>query len=337
MGLEGVVGLIFVVVVCCYAVKTAVADSVYAIRGQTPPRVKLRMAELQKTGKARYSFWDYLGDLFQHALEERRKVRDARRADPLAGRGPLRRFLSKWWAKQWEEAWDAWLDRQEKKEQAKADRAERRRSKPAEGDPIDDDAPLWRRWSAGVGNWFRKLFKVDVDRDGDGGAVDDDTEYQGPQASQGPSGGPQQPAPTGSGRGGPPPENAVPQRPAPRPAATPQPGDQPLATVIPMFKEESTMSDAPEVTGLGTATQYAGGMAQAHASSVAATEQFVANLQGNGVSGEVISAATAAQEASNAAAAAWDRANQVLTQHSQVKEAYDANPGAGSKEFVTAE
>lgn len=334
-GFEGILGFLFVFVVCCYAVKTAFSDSVYAIRGQMPPRVKMRMAEMQKNGKARYGFWDYLRDLWHDALEDRRKARDARRANPEAGRGPMRRFLSKWWTKRWEDAWDDWLDKQAKKKQAKADR-EDAQADAAEFQPVKDDKPWWRRRPTGVGDWFRKLFKVDLNRDG-AGSDNDDTEYEGPEPAQGPSGtpDPQQPAPSGSGRGGPTPD-PLPQ-PAPAGGAAPQPGGQPLATVIPMFKEGSTMSDAPEVTGLGTATQYAGGMAQAHAGSVAQTEQFVATLQGNGVSGEVIGAATAAQEASNAAAAAWARANQVLSQHGQVKEAYDSNPGAGSKEFVTAE
>ncbi|GGM23133.1 hypothetical protein ACFFX1_10700 [Dactylosporangium sucinum] len=92
-----------------------------------------------------------------------------------------------------------------------------------------------------------------------------------------------------------------------------------------------------EVAGLGTARQFAAGMSAAYTGQSEHTGQFVATLREQGVDGAVVDAAEAAQQASDAAAAAWARADQVLTTHGQVGEAYAANPGAGSKEFVMDE
>lgn len=78
-------------------------------------------------------------------------------------------------------------------------------------------------------------------------------------------------------------------------------------------------------------------MTAAIAGQTGDTAAFVAHLQFSGVTGEVIDAALAAQQASAAAAAAWHRAHVELVNHGQVGEAYAANPGAGSKEFVTAD
>ena len=89
-----------------------------------------------------------------------------------------------------------------------------------------------------------------------------------------------------------------------------------------------------EVAGLGSARQFAAGMSAAFAGQSGHTGQFVELLRGQGVDGAVVSTAEAAQQASDAAAAAWARADQVLTAHGQVGEAYAANPRGGSKEFL---
>jgi hypothetical protein len=92
-----------------------------------------------------------------------------------------------------------------------------------------------------------------------------------------------------------------------------------------------------DVSGLGTARRFAAGMSAAFASQVATTGHFVATLRAEGVSGPVITAAETARQASDSAAAAWARADQVLNGHGQVGEAYTANPGAGNREFVMQE
>lgn len=89
-----------------------------------------------------------------------------------------------------------------------------------------------------------------------------------------------------------------------------------------------------EVAGLGAAQQFAAGMSAALAGQLGHTGQFVELLRGQGVDGTVVAAAEEAQRASDTAAAAWVRADRVLTAHGQVGEAYAANPGAGSKEFL---
>jgi hypothetical protein len=336
-GLEGIIGFLFTVIVCAYAVKKVVTDSAYAVRGQIPPRVKLRMAELRANGQTRYGFWDYLRDLWHDSLEDRRRAREARRNDPNHGRGPARTFFSNWWAQFWADAWTNWLAHQAKKRQEKAQKQQKKAALQAMGtpDPVDGDQPQWKQWISTIGDWWRNLFAVTIGRFGNRDQDDEEPAPGPPPAGNPVTPGSQPPAAPGPG-GNPPP---APARPVQAPVAVGAgPGGQPLATVIPMFpKGETTMSDAPEVTGLGTAVQYAGGMAQAFAGQTAQTETFIATVQGGGTTGEAIAAATAAMEATNAAAAAWQQAQTVLTQHTAVGEAYGANPGAGDKQFVTAE
>jgi hypothetical protein len=92
-----------------------------------------------------------------------------------------------------------------------------------------------------------------------------------------------------------------------------------------------------EISGLGDAGRFAAGMSAAFAGQTVTTGQFVEVLRAEGVSGPVIVAAEAAQQASDSAAAAWARAQAELAGHRQVGEAYAANPGAGTKGFVTAD
>ncbi len=89
-----------------------------------------------------------------------------------------------------------------------------------------------------------------------------------------------------------------------------------------------------EVSGLGGAGQFAAGMSAATAGQTPYTAAFIATLQASGVGGEVLDAARAAQQATEVAGAAWQRAHTELAGHQQVGEAYAANPGAGTKEFV---
>jgi hypothetical protein len=92
-----------------------------------------------------------------------------------------------------------------------------------------------------------------------------------------------------------------------------------------------------DLGGLGSAQRFAAGMSAAFAGQTAATGQFVATLRASGVDGAAISAAETALQASDMAAAAWARADRVLAGHGQVGEAYAANPGAGTRSFVTSE
>jgi hypothetical protein len=92
-----------------------------------------------------------------------------------------------------------------------------------------------------------------------------------------------------------------------------------------------------EITGLGTAIDYAGAQRQAAEHNAADVEAWLESLQGQDVSGEVIAAALQVVAHLQAAAAAFAQAEAALTRHQQVGEAYHANLDAGTREFVTAE
>lgn len=92
-----------------------------------------------------------------------------------------------------------------------------------------------------------------------------------------------------------------------------------------------------EVTGLVSALAHAREMRKAFEESTAGAEQYAASLANGGVSGEALAAVQQAMEAQQAAAAAWGAAESTLEKHLSVKEAYEANPDAGHREFVTAE
>lgn len=92
-----------------------------------------------------------------------------------------------------------------------------------------------------------------------------------------------------------------------------------------------------EVTGLASALAHAQQMRQAYEESTVSAEQYLASLENGGVTGEALAAVQQAMEAQQAAAAAWGAAESTLTRHLSVKEAYDSNRDAGSREFVTAE
>ncbi|GGM23137.1 hypothetical protein ACFFX1_10695 [Dactylosporangium sucinum] len=95
-----------------------------------------------------------------------------------------------------------------------------------------------------------------------------------------------------------------------------------------------TVTGPAETAGLGSAQQFAAAMTAAFAGQTGSTARFVEDLRTHGVDGAVVTAAEDAQRASDTAAAAWARADQVLTAHKQVGEAYAANPGAGDREFI---
>jgi hypothetical protein len=93
---------------------------------------------------------------------------------------------------------------------------------------------------------------------------------------------------------------------------------------------------APEATGLTSAIAYATQMSSWFLGNATSTEQWIASLQGQGgVTGPAITAAHQAVEKQHETAAAWAACAVVLGGQTQVREAYQANPGAGNREFVT--
>lgn len=140
------------------------------------------------------------------------------------------------------------------------------------------------------------------------------------------------------------------EEPTPDPDPTPDQPTSPAPDNVIQIDRDSRRADAAggntnqqkeqdmaEVTGLATAIRYAADQQTAHEQAVADGEGFAASLAANDVSGPAVAAARRAMELEQQTAAAWAEAAAALEQHQQVKEAYDSNPDAGRKEFVTAE
>lgn len=91
-----------------------------------------------------------------------------------------------------------------------------------------------------------------------------------------------------------------------------------------------------EVAGLSDAIRFSDASALAFRAQAIATEQTVAALAAGGVTGPAAASFAAAMEKSEAAAMDMDAATAELKSHLAVQEAYNANKGAGTREFVTA-
>jgi hypothetical protein len=99
--------------------------------------------------------------------------------------------------------------------------------------------------------------------------------------------------------------------------------------------KESNMS--AEITGIQSAIAFAQGSATAADQSIVQTEMAIANLQAGGTSGDAITQLQQAMENLGAVAATFRAAEATLSSQLAVTEAYAANQGAGSREFVTSE
>lgn len=303
--------VLIVIAVLTYAIKVAFTDGCYAVRGKVPPRIRARMAQAARAGdghRARYGFGDYFSDLWDYAFTALRARQQRKLANPRYG---ARKYLADRWM-------HAWEDLATKHDQARAARLE--------GTDLVRDPGRLGRLTAKIRRFTR--------RNGDTQRI-----TVKPANTPTPTARPAGTAPAAPATPAPSPA-AAPTRPASPTGGAPDNGGR-LALVIPIHsREESAMSNTTgtgEITGLATAQQYAAGMAGAFSSQSANTEQFMANLTANQVTGEAVTAAAQAQELTNAAAAAWASAQDALHRHTQVAEAYAANPDAGSREFVTSE
>jgi crotonobetainyl-CoA:carnitine CoA-transferase CaiB-like acyl-CoA transferase len=92
-----------------------------------------------------------------------------------------------------------------------------------------------------------------------------------------------------------------------------------------------------ESHNLAAALAYTHDMATQSEAGIASTETSITGMTAGGVTGDVITAMHAAQEALAQAAVQFHRAHAELVNHIAVKEAYDANEGAGEKHYVTTE
>lgn len=100
-------------------------------------------------------------------------------------------------------------------------------------------------------------------------------------------------------------------------------------------EKENTLS--AEITGLRSAIAYAEGSATAAERAVTQDEMAIAGLQAGGTTGAAITSLQASMEGHTQNAAHYRAAAAELTQQLQVAEAYEANQGAGTREFVTSE
>jgi hypothetical protein len=323
------------ILIVMYAVKALFTDAAYAVRGETPPRVKVRMAKLKAAGTAdgrprRYGAGDYFRDLWHDAMEDARESRVAKRADAkqakadaagdatpdepgpstVAPTPPIPQFPQFGAGQQNTEQADdealqvpAWLP---------PFTAGIYRDHLAKLDPDGMDA--WRDWMRGMSAEDRRDYWRRIAADVPGNVHDEITE--------------QFPLPirdSGAGQ----PDGLADVRPI-RPTNQEDTVSAPTTT--------AASAGAPEATGLTSATAYARGMADAHASNAASTEQWIASLEGNGgVSGPAVAAARQACEKQQEAAAAWAACADALSGHTSVREAYQANQGAGTREFVTSD
>ncbi|GAA5038612.1 hypothetical protein [Actinopolymorpha pittospori] len=100
---------------------------------------------------------------------------------------------------------------------------------------------------------------------------------------------------------------------------------------------DTTTNVNAEVTGLQSARQYVRAMAEATRHGSNSIESAMSGLLAGEVSGPSLEHLTSAQESLATAANAFEEAAGVLDRHQHVAEAYDANPDAGSREFVKSE
>jgi hypothetical protein len=132
------------------------------------------------------------------------------------------------------------------------------------------------------------------------------------------------------------------EQPEPPTTADPEPGDAEIIQFADWQRpatgsteKENNMS--AEITGLQSAIAYATGSAAAAERAAGQDEMAIANLQAGGTTGAAIASLQASMEGHTQNAAHYRAAAATLTQQLQVKEAYEANQGAGEKKFVTSE
>jgi hypothetical protein len=331
--------------VAWWAVYRLIVDGSYAIRGVVPP------SGPRSRGR-RYGARGYLGEVWSDGwrrLGDRRRARLARRAAGEPGWPRLARLRARlgrnrdaaraWWRdaggsrefhrdgdtitdQRHETLWDRAIDHAEQK------RAARRARKTGAADAASrpDPAPATPDGQPPAADPQRPVQPVgDADSTQSPAAAGGQPDPNGHRPTTDPGR-----VPSPDRRGTPPASDRLDQTGAAEPAGLRQP-PQP-----PPNQPEGT-NDMAEVTGLDSAINFAGDMSNAEQGKASEIESFIAHLQANQVSGEPIAQAQAAMEHHNAAAACWAACQAALVNHKQVQEAYNANPDAGRKEFVTAE
>lgn len=305
-GIEWLIAL----AICWWVIRGGLSDLVLAMRGSAPPRVSEGRARAAATGR-RYGARNYMADLYSDAWKTARAKREARLEQRLEhirehGPGPTWRQRA---GERWSAAWGRWeqrmAERQARREQATA-RPDPEPVAPAAPTGPDPGVPRQR--------------------------VDQDPEQTNPEQEQRRE--PVEPVTVTPWH---------PDRDRPEPqelTARPGPGGRWEVVDTPDRQAgEPTRGDGDmaEVTGLGTAIAFVAGHRQANEHAVSSWEGFAASLQSGDVGGEVLAECSRAAELQAELAACCGRIEQRLQAQLNVRDAYEATPDAGSKEFVTSE
>ncbi|KWX03212.1 hypothetical protein LI90_4263 [Carbonactinospora thermoautotrophica] len=301
---------LFTLVVLMWVARLTATDIAYAVRGKTPPRIKLRIARMQAEAVAagqrprRYGARDYFVDLWHDAWEDARAAREERRAKKQAAkRAELATVTVE-----------------------PATSAEPVEAKPPTPDPQRAEGPASQAASPAAPAPAPQRAgeaKPPADPEPPAEPATGPAESKTPALPPAAVADPQTPA-TGQG-------------PAPETA----PADEPLATVTPinsrMVQEDTVSAINGETHTLAAAKQYAAEMTKAAGAAVASIEQSIAHLQAREVTGPVLDRLAEASELAAALQAKFVEVSALLAGQDVVAEAYAAAPHAGNKQFLTQE
>lgn len=289
-----------------WVVKGGLSDLTWAVRGQAPPRVAEGRARAAAAGR-RYGARNYLADLWSDGWRTARAKREARvqqRLDHIREHGPGPTWRQRA-GDRMSAAWGRWESRMSTRWQQRQEREGRTGPEPI--------TPASDREQTDPG-------KTQPERE-----QPEQTEQRREPVE------PVTPTPYNPDQQEPPQELTAVRGPDGRwRVADPPAGGQQNQTK----GRDEHMS---EVTGLASALAHAAEMRAAFEESTAGAEAYLAGLENGGVSGPALAAVQQAMEAQQQAAAAWGQAEATLSRHMGVREQYEANPDAGSREFVTAE
>lgn len=266
-------------------VHRTVTDTAYAVRGKTPPRHQVRLAQLA--------------------------------AARGGARPPLRHSAAAYFSDVWHDSWD---DARERRQRVRARRAEKRAAQdtavaaapaaeptrtPVVHAPAVPDAPPPAAPAEPAPGTAPPAGAVDLDAISSNGHT-----------------------PVGGGAA-----VAGPESREPTPATDP--------TITEGSTTAMSTSNGAAVSGetisLPAAISYVEAMAERTREGVTSTEQSIGHLQAGKVEGQPLTDLSSAQEALSTAAAAFEAAASALREQLAVREAYEAAPHAGDKEFVTGD
>jgi hypothetical protein len=303
--MDPISAILLAMAVAGYFTKNIYQDSVFKARGQDPPSYRRQQERAQ------------------------RRAEKANRVS-VGERQEARRF----WVNAWEDAWES-ADEQRARRRAKKLQERRRRWADEDLAYAEDEA-----YERNRARDEAERPKTPIPAPAPIPAPRPAAEGEGPK-----------PEPGASTEDAKPDETKPAEQPADQPAGTTPPGptddhkpDTEGATVFrpdvwnrPATTTQEDPSMSAESHNLAAALAYTNDMATQSDAAIASTETSIAGMTAGGVTGEAITAMHAAQEALAQAAAQFRNAHAELERHISIKEAYNANQGAGEKQYVTSE